>query len=253
MYQVLIFLCFMLTRIYTHRFWFGLVTFGLGLHIPEHELQLCRELMANAWIAVGLQNDLWSWPKERDAAKQHGKDHVVNAIWVLMQEHQTDVDGAMQICRELIVEYVAKYLEVIEVTKNDESISLDLRKYLDVMLYSISGNVVWSLECPRYNPDVSFNKTQLEWMRQGLPSSESSPSLAPSPEIILNKFAVTTTADESDSTEDGSGSGSTQDSSVRTGLSLSPVHSENDKDFQRVDTDHTFFEVGSSCPSSLGV
>uniref|UniRef100_UPI0035CD3D5D Fusicoccadiene synthase n=1 Tax=Phomopsis amygdali TaxID=1214568 RepID=UPI0035CD3D5D len=151
-------------------FWFGLVTFGLGLHIPDHELELCRELMANAWIAVGLQNDIWSWPKERDAATLHGKDHVVNAIWVLMQEHQTDVDGAMQICRKLIVEYVAKYLEVIEATKNDESISLDLRKYLDAMLYSISGNVVWSLECPRYNPDVSFNKTQLEWMRQGLPT-----------------------------------------------------------------------------------
>lgn len=240
---------------YALRFWFGLVTFGLGLHIPEHEVQLCRELMANAWIAVGLQNDLWSWPKERDAAKQHGKDHVVNAIWVLMQEHRTDVDGATQICRELVVEYVAKYLKVIEATKNDESISLDLRKYIDAMLYSISGNVVWSLECPRYNPEVSFNKTQLEWMRQGLPASEASPALAPSAGIILKEFAASTIADESDSMEYGSGSGSTQDSSASTGLSLSPVHSqENDKNFQQVDTDHTFFEVGSSCPSSvLGV
>nr|A2PZA5.1 RecName: Full=Fusicoccadiene synthase; Short=FS; AltName: Full=Fusicoccin A biosynthetic gene clusters protein 1; AltName: Full=PaDC4:GGS; Includes: RecName: Full=Fusicocca-2,10(14)-diene synthase; AltName: Full=Diterpene cyclase 4; Short=DC 4; Includes: RecName: Full=Geranylgeranyl diphosphate synthase; Short=GGDP synthase; Short=GGS [Diaporthe amygdali]BAF45924.1 fusicoccadiene synthase [Diaporthe amygdali]BAF45925.1 fusicoccadiene synthase [Diaporthe amygdali] len=223
-------------------FWFGLVTFGLGLHIPDHELELCRELMANAWIAVGLQNDIWSWPKERDAATLHGKDHVVNAIWVLMQEHQTDVDGAMQICRKLIVEYVAKYLEVIEATKNDESISLDLRKYLDAMLYSISGNVVWSLECPRYNPDVSFNKTQLEWMRQGLPSLESCPVLARSPEIDSDESAVSPTADESDSTEDSLGSGSRQDSSLSTGLSLSPVHSNEGKDLQRVDTDHIFFE-----------
>lgn len=209
--------------------------------------------MANAWIAVGLQNDIWSWPKERDAATLHGKDHVVNAIWVLMQEHQTDVDGAMQICRKLIVEYVAKYLEVIEATKNDESISLDLRKYLDAMLYSISGNVVWSLECPRYNPDVSFNKTQLEWMRQGLPSLESCPVLARSPEIDSDESAVSPTADESDSTEDSLGSGSRQDSSLSTGLSLSPVHSNEGKDLQRVDTDHIFFEVGLSCPSSLNV
>ncbi|POS74342.1 hypothetical protein DHEL01_v207267 [Diaporthe helianthi] len=155
-------------------FWFGLVTFALGLHIPDHELELCRELMANAWIAVGLQNDLWSWPKERDAAKLHGNDHVVNAIWVLMQEHKTDVNEAMDMCRKLIVEYVAKYLKVIEDTRNDVSISLDLRKYLDAMLYSISGNVVWSLECPRYNPEINFNETQSEWMRRGVPPLETS-------------------------------------------------------------------------------
>ncbi|KAG8158274.1 hypothetical protein KVR01_012035 [Diaporthe batatas] len=216
-------------------FWFGLVTFALGLQIPDHELELCRELMANAWISVGLQNDLWSWPKERDAAKQHGKDHVVNAIWVLMQEHKTDVSGAMQICRSLIVEYVAKYLKVIEATKNDESISLDLRKYLDAMLYSISGNVVWSLECPRYNPKITFNETQLEWMRGGLPLLEISESFSDSPDLSPSP-------DELDSIRYRAGSASTEASSLATGGSCSPAHTDDNKSSEAYDANNQSLE-----------
>lgn len=137
-------------------------------------MDLCRELMAPAWIAVGLQNDLWSWPKERDAAEKQGHGHVINALWVLMQEHKTDVDGAEQICRRLIKENVAKYLQVVRDSKDNKSLSEDLRKYIDAMQYSISGNVVWSLSCPRYNPDISFNKQQLGWMHHGVPASEDS-------------------------------------------------------------------------------
>ncbi|KAI6515898.1 hypothetical protein MCOR05_011786 [Pyricularia oryzae] len=155
-------------------FWYGVVTFGLGLCIPESEMDLCRELMAPAWIAVGLQNDLWSWPKERDAAEKQGRGHVINALWVLMQEHKTDVDGAEQICRRLIKENVAKYLQVVRASKDNDSLSKDLRKYINAMQYSISGNVVWSLSCPRYNPDISFNKQQLEWMHHGVPASDDS-------------------------------------------------------------------------------
>lgn len=244
----------MLTCTCAYRFWFGLVTFALGLHIPDHEIDLCRELMANAWIAVGLQNDLWSWPKERDAAKQHGKDHVVNAIWVLMQEHKTDVSEAMQICRNLIVEYVAKYLKVIEATRNDESISLDLRKYLDAMLYSISGNVVWSLECPRYNPKITFNETQLGWMERGVPSLETSISREEISGNASDSSAPSPLADELDSIRDRAGSASTKISSLSTEGSCSPIQTEDDRALKTFDASYKTLEVsspprGSDCTS----
>ncbi|KAI1840688.1 hypothetical protein JX266_013095 [Neoarthrinium moseri] len=124
-------------------FWYGVVTFGLGLRIPDHELDLCRSLMAPAWTAV--------------------------------QVHE-----AMQICRQLIKDYVSRYLQTMEEIKVNTSISSDLRKYLQAMLYSISGNVVWSLTCPRYNPDVEFNQTQLDWMFNGVPLN-TSPSIRSSP------------------------------------------------------------------------
>lgn len=135
-------------------------------------MELCRKLTAPSWIAVGLQNDLWSWPKERDAAEQLGQSHVINALWVIMQEHQVDMAGAEAICRQLIKENVAEALKIWEENQFNDSISVDLRKYIECMLFSISGNVVWSLGCPRYNPGSNFNEKQLDWMRNGLPDME---------------------------------------------------------------------------------
>lgn len=203
--------------------------------------------MSHAWIAVGLQNDIWSWPKERDAAKANGKDHVVNAVWVLMQEHQTDVVGAMQICRKLIVDHVTKYLKVIEETKTNESISLDLRKYLDAMLYSISGNVVWSLECPRYNPDITFNKTQLEWMHQGIPASPASQAERTiTLTTVSGNHATTRFPEEPDSPDDGHETGGSQeDSSLSTISSVSSLQSSLVKEIKQSDIHNTVFEVCS--------
>ncbi|KAK6828344.1 hypothetical protein PG987_011685 [Apiospora arundinis] len=155
-------------------YWYGVVTFGMGLRIPDHEAEQCQALVAPAWIAVGLQDDLLSWPKEVAAARAQGKDHVINSIWVLMQEHRIGVFEAMQICRGLIKGYVAEYLEIVETHKDNEVLSGDLRRYLVAIKYSISGHLVWSLNCPRYNPEVTFNKKQRSWMCNGLPVLSSS-------------------------------------------------------------------------------
>lgn len=157
----------------------------MGLHIPDREMDTCRNLMAPAWIAVGLQNDLYSWSKERDTAERQGEGHVVNAIWVLMQEHKVDVDEANKICRKLIKQYVAEYVQIVKDNKDNGLLSSDLRKYIEAMQYSISGNVVWSLNCPRYNPHVSFNKKQLEWMQNGVP--------------VLDSFSTSGASEEHDS------------------------------------------------------
>lgn len=135
-------------------------------------MELCRKLTAPSWIAVGLQNDLWSWPKERDAAEQLGQSHVINALWVIMQEHHVDIEAAETICRELIKQNVAESLRIWEENQFNESISVDLRRYIQCMLFSISGNVAWSLGCPRYNPVSSFNAKQLDWMQNGVPEME---------------------------------------------------------------------------------
>lgn len=141
----------------------------MALHIPDHEMDACHKLMEPAWIAVGLANDVFSWPKERDASQRLGRTHVVNAIWVVMQEHDLSQEQANQYCRKLAAQYVTQYLENILKIKNDESISPDLRTYVEAMQYSISGNVTWSKLCPRYNPEKCFNQTQLDWMQNGLP------------------------------------------------------------------------------------
>ncbi|KAF2113823.1 isoprenoid synthase domain-containing protein [Lophiotrema nucula] len=141
-------------------FWHGMVTFGMALTIPEAEMPLCETLMKPAWIAASLTNDLFSWEKERQAAADNGQKDVVNAVWVAMKEHSFSVNEAKAFCRKRIKECVADYLHIVQRSREDTTISLDLRKYIEAMQYSLSGNVAWSLQCPRYHADIAYNQVQ---------------------------------------------------------------------------------------------
>ena len=152
-----------------------MVTFGMAITIPEEEVDLCRRLMRPAWIVAGLTNDLFSWQKEYEASRKNGHPHVVNAIWVLMQEHAITVEEAKAICKAKIKEHVAEYIQVVKDAQRNENLSVDLRRYLEATQYSLSGNVVWSLLCPRYHPEISNNNQSL-WMKNDF-SQMSAPSL----------------------------------------------------------------------------
>ena len=143
-----------------------MVTFGMALTIPEHEADLCKELVRPAFAALSLTNDLFSWEKERDAAERHCYPHVVNAIWVLMREHSITELEAQKLCREKIGENVDKSVRVCRETRENFAISLDLRKYVEAIQYSMSGNLVWSIYCPRYHPEALYNEEQCSMMEK---------------------------------------------------------------------------------------
>ena len=145
------------------------MTFGMGLTIPEQEMELCAQLCRPAWIASGLTNDLFSWQKQHMAAIDNKQADKFNAIWVLMGQHSITVEKAKSLCRTKIKEAVAEYVQVVKDTQTRTDLSLDLREYIDALQYSLSGNVVWSLACPRYHPEASYNKRQLQWMKNGVP------------------------------------------------------------------------------------
>jgi fusicocca-2,10(14)-diene synthase len=148
----------------------------MGITIPEHEMDLCKTLGRPTWEALVLTNDLYSWEKERDDAARAGHAEVVNAVWVIMKEHSVSEPEAKKICELKIKESVAQALQVADKTKRDRSLSPDLRKYTEAMLYSISGNLVWSIYCPRYHPDQA--RPRVERARRSEASLASRPSTA---------------------------------------------------------------------------
>jgi hypothetical protein len=154
----------------------------MGITIPEKEADICAKLMRPAWVAAGLTNDLFSWEKEYAAAIRNGHPDVANAIWVLMGEHSITAEEAKLLCREKIKVAVAEYLKIIEESRNNTNLSLDLRRYIEAMQYSLSGNVVWSLQCPRYHPEKNYNQLQLLRMEHGL-------AAYPGPKLNLKKRA----------------------------------------------------------------
>lgn len=149
-----------------------MVTFGMGISIPEAELDLCHELANTAYLNLGLTNDLFSWQKEYDTAVAMGQDYVVNIISVLMEEHSISEEEAKEICREKIKVTIVDFRKIVEDTNERNDVSVDLKRYLEGLLYSLSGNLVWSLECPRYHRWASYNERQLDWMKNGIPKTD---------------------------------------------------------------------------------
>ena len=140
----------------------------MALTIPEEELKLCMELARPGFAALSLANDLFSWAKERDDARRLGQPHVVNAIYVIMGEHSISESEAQSVCRAKLQEVVAEFVKIVNDTKQRLDLSLDLRRYVEAIAYSVSGNLVWSLYCPRYHPEARYNDLQLSMMERGL-------------------------------------------------------------------------------------
>ncbi|KAI0425631.1 fusicoccadiene synthase [Xylaria sp. FL1042] len=130
--------------------WFGTLTFGMALTIPDDEYEMCMEMARSGYAALGLTNDLLSWEKERHDAMAAGLDYVFNAIWVIMKERSTSEAEAKKVCRSEIKKHVSIFKQTVNETRNNPCLSQDLRTYLEAVLYSISGNLVWSIYCPRY-------------------------------------------------------------------------------------------------------
>ena len=125
----------------------------MAITIPAAELEKMEDLTMPAWAAAVLLNDIFSWEKERDAVSRCGKKGVINAVSVLMSEHHIGEKEAIAKLRDITKTYVKEYVEIFEREKNNHTLSTELRRYMEAMLYSLSGNTVWSLSCPRYHSE----------------------------------------------------------------------------------------------------
>lgn len=122
----------------------------MALTIPQEESSLCMKLARPGYVVLGLTNDLYSWEKERFDAEKIGQDYVFNAIWVIMKERGVEEEQAKEICREEIRKYTTEFNLIVDRTKANLTLSRDLRAYIEAIKFSCSGNLVWSIYCPRY-------------------------------------------------------------------------------------------------------
>ncbi|KAK7743724.1 hypothetical protein SLS62_010455 [Diatrype stigma] len=151
-----------------HMFWHALVTFGCAITIPEEEMDMCAKLVLPAVVAASLTNDLFSYEKEYEAARAAGLPDVVNALWVIMGEHNISLQEATAMARLRIKDEVAKYAHTVKETMPRNDISRDTKRYIELMQYSVSGNVIWSLQCPRYHKNIWYNERQILREKDGV-------------------------------------------------------------------------------------
>lgn len=85
-----------------------------------------------------------------------------------MKELSVDSNKARQICRQMIKDNVAKYLCIVQENRNNTTLSLDLRRYIEAMQYTLKGHAIWCQTCHRYNPNAKYNNFQLSLMEKGV-------------------------------------------------------------------------------------
>ncbi|KAL8929201.1 MAG: hypothetical protein Q9208_001284 [Pyrenodesmia sp. 3 TL-2023] len=145
-----------------YMLWHGLVTFGCAITIPEEEEDETKELLTPALITASLTNDLFSFEKERDDV------NVQNAVLVVMREHGCSEAESREILKDRIRVEVANYVRVVKETRMRTDLSDDVKRYIEVMQYTLSGNVAWSTQCPRYNAGAKWNELQLLRAKYGV-------------------------------------------------------------------------------------
>lgn len=118
-------------------------------------------------MSVTLTNDIWSYGKEAEAAEKSGKPgDFVNALVVLMREHNCSIEEAERLCRARNKIEVAKCLQVTKETRERKDVSQDLKDYLYHMLFGVSGNAIWSTQCRRYDMTAPYNERQQARLKQ---------------------------------------------------------------------------------------
>ncbi|KAL6231722.1 isoprenoid synthase domain-containing protein [Aspergillus navahoensis] len=143
-----------------YMLWHGLVTFGCAITIPNEEEE-ARRLIIPALIKASLLNDVFSFEKEKNDA------NVQNAVLIVMNEHGCS-EGARDILKKRIRLVCANYVRNVKVTNAWADVSDELKRYINVMQYILSGNAAWSTNCPRCNGPTKFNELQLLRSEHGL-------------------------------------------------------------------------------------
>jgi hypothetical protein len=149
----------------------GMYIFACSLTIPEHEQGLSQTLCRPGWVAFTLVNDVCSFDKELRDAEKNGNDWMSNAIWVISQERGVSIDEAKKLGAQMLNDQAAEYIEIMKTAKASEKYSHDFLRLMDCIYYGISGSLVWSVSCPRYNTarGAKFSERQLDWIKNGIP------------------------------------------------------------------------------------
>jgi hypothetical protein len=132
--------------------------FGMGMVLSNEEREELKDVVQPCFAALGLANDYFSFDREYDEFKSSNAPLMINSVWLHMQWHGVDVNRAKDMVREATVKYEEKFLRSCEEYRHaHQPISGKLDQYLTGLTCQISGNVVWSLNCPRYHPSFHYD------------------------------------------------------------------------------------------------
>lgn len=128
-----------------------------GLHVPADERAhpVVRAALEASCLLIGLDDDIYSYPKEVWQAQQEGRtmaDEPV-AIPLLMREYDDSLESALtrlvELRNRIMLRLVILHERVLE-----GQFTHDTRTLVDIALKSVRSTLDWAVTVPRYrNPD----------------------------------------------------------------------------------------------------
>jgi hypothetical protein len=127
--------------------------FGMGMTLTQQEDAQFRCIIRPCYSALALTNDYFSFDREMEDAQS---STLINSIDIAMRLQRLDIPAAKEVVKQTIRRYEGEFMRLISHRDRDWAMSDKIRRYLEAMSYQISGNLVWSLNCPRYNPSYRY-------------------------------------------------------------------------------------------------
>lgn len=131
--------------------------FGMGMTLTQEEDKQLADFIRPCFASLALANDYFSFEREWEEA-QNGGPKPTNAVWLFMQWNGVDASIAKRLVREASNRYESRFLELCDqFRQRNAPVSEKIDRYLRGLTYQVSGNVVWSLNCPRYHPNFRYD------------------------------------------------------------------------------------------------
>ncbi|KAK4120553.1 terpenoid synthase [Parathielavia appendiculata] len=133
--------------------------FGMGMTLTLEEDALLADIIRPCYASLALANDYFSFDREwAEAQRKPGAAKPINAVWLYMRWRGVSPAVAKRLVREATNRYEAQFLELCDQFRRDHApVSEKLDRYLRALSYQVSGNVVWSLRCPRYHSEFRYD------------------------------------------------------------------------------------------------
>ena len=141
-----------------------LMLFDIGMTLSQNEIAQVAPIARPCYAALGLANDYFSFDVEYEVFKNSSAKAMTNAVWLFMYWEWASIAEAEDLVRVIMRKYERQFEHLRK--ENGGALSPKLRRYLLGLGYQVSGNVIWSLDNPRYHPDKNiYEHDMIDWDR----------------------------------------------------------------------------------------
>ncbi|KAM5528310.1 geranylgeranyl pyrophosphate synthetase [Fusarium oxysporum f. sp. phaseoli] len=132
-------------------FW-PMVLYVTNLHLSEEQHTLVQPIIAAAQEALCWTNDYFSYEREVWELETGKAKRIVNLVEMLSRTKGLSYTEAKEEVKRMILEAEAKYCRLRgDILSSHPGMSLDLKRWIEYIGLSISGNHYWLSACSRQN------------------------------------------------------------------------------------------------------